>query len=82
MSATNMDWALEYGQLGWRVHPCRPGDKKPILEDWPKRATTDPTLIERWWGRTPDANIGVATGPGSGTFVLDVDGPDGERALV
>ena len=80
--APHLAWALEYVQLGWRVHPCRPGDKKPILEDWPKLATTDPTLIERWWGRTPKANIAIATGPGSGVFVLDVDGPEGERALV
>lgn len=74
--------ALDYAALGWRVHPCRPGEKLPILTDWPKRATTDQTLIDQWWGRTPDANIAVATGPGSGIFALDVDGPDGERALA
>jgi hypothetical protein len=78
----HLDWALAYARLGWRVHPCRPGEKLPILEKWQERATRDVTLIERWWGRTPDANIAVATGPGSGVFVLDVDGPEGERALV
>jgi hypothetical protein len=82
MTARHLDWALEYAAIGWRVHPCRPGEKKPILDGWQKQATTDSTLIERWWGRTPDANIALATGPGSGIFVLDVDGPEGERALV
>ena len=39
-------------------------------------------LIERWWGRTPDANVAVATGPEFDLLVLDVDGPEGERTLV
>jgi Bifunctional DNA primase/polymerase, N-terminal len=80
--AAHLDYAVQYARLGWRVHPCRPGEKLPIFKGWPERATTDPTLIGRWWGRTPEANIGVATGSSSGIFVLDVDGPEGERALV
>jgi Bifunctional DNA primase/polymerase, N-terminal len=82
MARPHLQWALAYAKLGWRVHPCRPGEKLPILQDWPKRATTDRDLIERWWGRSPTANIATATGPGSGIFALDVDGPEGERALV
>lgn len=74
--------ALAYAGLRWRVHPCRPGEKLPLLEGWQNRATTDPTMIERWWGRSPDANVAVATGPGSGIFALDVDGPRGEYTLV
>jgi hypothetical protein len=69
-------------KLGWRVHPCRPGGKLPILVDWPNRATTDPTLIERWWGRAPDANVAVATGHQSGLLTLDIDGPEGEQSLA
>jgi hypothetical protein len=34
-------------------------------------ATTDPAVIERWWGMWPDANIGIRTG--DGLAVLDVD---------
>jgi hypothetical protein len=78
----NLDWALAYARLGWRVHPCRPFEKLPMLDAWQRRASTDPTFIERWWCRTPEANLAVATGPGSRIFVLDVDGPEGERALV
>lgn len=77
-----LEFARAYAAIGWRVHPCRPREKLPILTDWPKRATTDQTLIDRWWGRSRDANIAVATGPGSDLFVLDVDGPEGERSLV
>ena len=74
--------ALRYAGLGWRIHPFEPGGKRPLLADWPRRATTNAGLIERWFTRTPDANVAVATGPGSGVFVLDVDGPEGERALA
>jgi hypothetical protein len=74
--------ALAYAKLGWRCHPCEPGGKRPLLKGWPERATCDAGLLERWFGRTPDANVAVATGPGSGLLVLDVDGPEGERALA
>ncbi len=43
-------------------------------------ATTDPDQIRTWWERWPTANVGLVTGL---CFdVLDVDGPDGERALI
>jgi len=96
--SSHLAWVLEYAAIGWPVHPCfwmhpngtcacdnpecgSPG-KHPILNAWQKQASTDSALIERWWGRTPDANIAVATGPESGIFVLDVDGPEGERTLA
>ena len=40
-----------------------------------KDATTDLDIIRAWWTRCPEANIGLATGKGSGLIVLDVD-PD------
>jgi hypothetical protein len=46
-------------------------------------ATTDILLIQRWWGRWPDANIGLACGEESGFFVLDIDPRnDGEEGLA
>jgi putative DNA primase/helicase len=38
-------------------------------------------MIRRWWERWPAANVGIATGPESGIFVLDVDGEDGQESL-
>lgn len=35
-------------------------------------ATTDPSLIERWWRATPSAGVGVACGP-AGLVVIDID---------
>jgi putative DNA primase/helicase len=46
-----------------------------------KGASSDGSKIRGWWAKWPDANIGVATGPGSGIFVLDVDGKQGQASL-
>lgn len=74
--------ALDYVQLGWRVHPIRPRDKRPLLKGWPDAATTDEATIRKWWGDWPDANVGVVTGPSSGVVVIDVDGEAGEESLA
>lgn len=71
--------ALAYARLGWAVFPLRPRDKIPATEHGVKDATTDPDTIKRWWTEKPDANIGIACGPGSGIMVLDVDVPDPAR---
>lgn len=38
-------------------------------------ASTDLTLIKTWWGKWPNANIGIATGEKSNLFVCDADSP-------
>lgn len=74
--------ATAYTRLGWRVHPLRPRDKRPMLSGWQERASADPETVAAWWRETPQANIGIATGPDSGVFVLDVDADAGERSLT
>ncbi len=69
-----LELALEYASWGWRVFPLLPKDKRPFpgshgFED----ATTDPAQIKSWWAKNPQANIGLATGPGSGVVVVDLD---------
>jgi hypothetical protein len=44
-----------------------------------KDATTNRARVLAWWTRHPPANIGLATG--HRFDVLDVDGPEGERAI-
>ena len=63
---------------------CAPG-KHPIGVLVPRGlldASTDAEVIKRWWAQIPDANIGIATGKGSGIVGLDVDGPHGEKFLA
>ncbi|WP_405416755.1 bifunctional DNA primase/polymerase [Streptomyces rubiginosohelvolus] len=65
--------ALHYAERGMYVHPLLVGAKEPRWLNWEERATRDPDLIERTWGRAP-FNIGVACGP-SGLVALDLDVP-------
>ncbi len=63
--------ALDLARRGARVHPLRPGDKRPLLTAWPTLATTEAATVAAWWHRYPTAGIGLATG--RGLMVLDVD---------
>jgi hypothetical protein len=72
--------ALALAAKGMRVFPLRPRTKDPLIEGWPKKATTDPHIIRGWW-RSDDNNIGIATGKGSGVWVIDIDGEEGEETI-
>ena len=66
--------ALNYAAKGWRVVPIRPGEKRPALNNWTQTASNNPDLITEWFtGPYHDHGIGIATGPESGIFILDVD---------
>ncbi len=69
--------ALAYAERGWRVLPLRPRGKIPITTHGKDDATTDAATIRQWWQRTPNANIGIATGAASGFIALDVDAERG-----
>ena len=60
---------------------CESVGKHPRVSDWKNKATSDVKIITAWWKSYPDANIGIATGKGSGFIVLDIDGPDGEATV-
>ena len=76
----NLTAALDYAGRGLRVLPIMPGGKRPPMRAWQDAATTDPETIRLWWtGLYADHGVGIATGVGSGVFVLDVDVSDGKR---
>lgn len=64
------DAALEYAEMGFPVFPCMPGTKVPLTETGFLAATTDESVIERWWSEHPAANIAMAT---EGLIVIDID---------
>jgi hypothetical protein len=72
--------AMALAHRGLRIFPIVERSKEPLIKDNLKRATTDSVTIRQWW-RWRDHNIGVATGPDFGIWVLDVDGIDGEGTL-
>jgi hypothetical protein len=72
--ATMMDHALAYAKRGFPVFPCD-SNKEPIGSLAPNGvldATTDPKKIERWWSRSPRANIGFDV-TGANLVVVDFD---------
>ncbi|MEA1674083.1 bifunctional DNA primase/polymerase [Nitrospirillum sp. BR 11163] len=73
-----LDAALEYALRGWRVFPCKRGEKVPATPNGCLDATCDPDQIKLWWGANPLLNIGIATGKESGLWVVDLDVKAGE----
>lgn len=82
--------ALRYATLGFAVFPLAALSKMPAISKSKggrgcNDATTDIEQIERWWKEYPKANVGLATGPVSKCWVLDVDpetSPDGAAWLA
>jgi hypothetical protein len=62
-------------QLGFRVFPLMPGTKRPAIKDWKHYATREVDQVRSWWagGEFTGCPVGIATGPGSGVWVLDLD---------
>jgi hypothetical protein len=66
---------------GWRLFPCAERAKAPLVTDWPRRASSNVEVISRWAEKYQGCNWGLACGPESGIFVVDVDGRRGEDSL-
>ncbi len=77
----NTSAALKYAEKGKPIFPCN-REKQPITSNGFKAATTDQSVIKGWWGDTPEASIGMATGKVSNLWVLDIDLPDGSDSLA
>jgi hypothetical protein len=73
--------ALRLAERGLCVFPCRVRDKRPATANGLKDATTDLDTIKLWWREEPEFNVAVATGPGSGIFVTDIDSFEAEDEL-
>jgi len=89
--------AWRYARRGWFVMPlhgiaegrCTCGDqgcdsagKHPRTGRGLKNASTDEKIIQQWWTTWADANVGLATGPESGFFMVGPDGQAGIDALA
>lgn len=73
--------ALQYAERGFSVIPLKGKKALTKWEQYQSRRAT-PDEIKSWWRGSPKANIGIITGSVSGLIVLDVDGPEGEKALA
>lgn len=67
------EWAVRYVERrGWHVFALQPREKIPATTHGCKDAVGDVDAVRAMWGAR-DYNIGLACGPQSGVFVLDVD---------
>jgi len=73
--------AITLAHKGLAVFPCRPRDKRPATANGLKDATKDFEIIRAWWREDPQFNIGIATGPLSNVFVVDIDSGEAEAEL-
>lgn len=84
--------ALWYAERGFPVFPvhsasggrcscggseCEHPGKHPRTAHGFKDATTDSETIKEWWGKWPEANIGMPTGAVTGLLVIDIDPRNG-----
>src|SRR5262249_24524075 len=89
--------ALGYARRGWRVMPlhgiiegkctcgkadCGSQGNHPRTRYGLKDATANEDAIKSWWATWPLANVGTATGPATGFFMLGPDGQAGIDALA
>lgn len=71
--------AYACSRLGFRVFPLRTDTGTPVFTQWPERATTNVDQIQEWWtGEYARNGVGIATGPESGLWVLDIDVKDAD----
>lgn len=61
---------------------CVSPGKHPSTRHGLKDASNDPEVLVNLFKGQAAPNLGIATGPVSGIFVLDVDGPMGEASLA
>jgi hypothetical protein len=76
----SQEQALQLAELGWRILPIKPGQKRPPMASWQHAATNNPRTIHNWYnGLYKDHGIGIATGPqpnGQNLIVVDIDEHD------
>jgi hypothetical protein len=78
--------ALALEAAGFWVVPIEPGGKRPSGKEW-GLVRNGPREIERLLSRTPNANLGIALGPGrgpNGAWLVDLecDGEGAEESLI
>lgn len=66
---SKLEHALDAAARGLPVFPQQ--GKRPSIRAWPTNATLKPSVIERWWTRWPNADIGIALP--KDIYVLDAD---------
>lgn len=78
MQISTLDCAIEYLQHGWQPLPVPPGQKAPVLTDWPKLRLTSEQLPHYF---SNGINIGLLLGQASNDLT-DIDLDDQKAVLL
>ena len=81
LTSTSIIAYLEaYAKKGYLLLTCKEKGKTPLNQpdahNGCKSASNNLEVIKNWWKRTPNANVGIATGEKSNIWVLDIDQKD------
>src|SRR5437667_5613952 len=79
MISRMLEAAARYASEGLSVFPC--AKKIPLIPGGFKNASWHPEQLVAWWAQWADAQVALPTGEVNHLFVIDVDGPEGERAV-
>ncbi|MGC9935238.1 bifunctional DNA primase/polymerase [Priestia aryabhattai] len=77
--ASKLKWAVfplhtpEGNRCSCHNRNCKSIGKHPRVKNGVKEATTSLDIINKWWRKWPEANIGIATGKPNGFITLDID---------
>lgn len=63
--------ALFFARCGFKVFPLLERSKRPLIKEWPEKATNYEAIILQWAATYPENNFALLTG--TGWFVLDFD---------
>jgi hypothetical protein len=80
MSDAIIQAAMSYAARGWPVLPVN--GKRPILTDWPNKATLDEDRVIEMWEAHPNANVGILCGAVSGVVDTGGNGPESDTILA
>lgn len=78
---SRLQQALALAERGFHVFPCEANGKKPVITDFPNRATRDPEQITKWFTGN-SYNIGISTtrfGDDKALCVVDIDNKNGKN---
>ena len=73
MAENRKEYLKYYIDGGLEIFPCNGNKKTPLTKHGFKDASADKQLINDWWNKHPDANIGLPTGRINNLVVVDVD---------
>ncbi len=66
----------------WKRGDCHTPGKHPTIKNWREIASTDPSLVAKWWKAWPKSNVGIAMGGLARLVAIDIDGEIGRESLA